>query len=70
MGTKHLYLNGKSMAHYLLLWSPFSRLLLLTTPYFIHTLTIRLLLALPYQGKDIVIRFMIEYSSLMDFGPN
>jgi hypothetical protein len=26
------------------------------------------LLALPYQGKDIVFRFIIEYSSLMDFG--
>jgi hypothetical protein len=22
-----------------------------------------------YQGKDIVFRFIIEYSSLMDFGP-
>jgi hypothetical protein len=22
-----------------------------------------------YQGKDIVLRFIIEYSSLMDFGP-
>jgi hypothetical protein len=22
-----------------------------------------------YQGKDIVYRFIIEYSSLMDFGP-
>jgi hypothetical protein len=22
-----------------------------------------------YQGKDIVFRFNIEYSSLMDFGP-
>jgi hypothetical protein len=28
------------------------------------------LLALPYQGKDIVFRFIIEYSSLRDFyGP-
>jgi hypothetical protein len=26
-------------------------------------------LALPYQGTDIVFRFIIEYSSLMDFGP-
>jgi hypothetical protein len=29
-------------------------------------------LALPtkaYQGKDIVLRFIIEYSSLRDFGP-
>jgi hypothetical protein len=24
---------------------------------------------LAYQGKDIVFRFIIEYSSLMDFGP-
>jgi hypothetical protein len=27
------------------------------------------LLALPYQGTDVVFRFIIEYSSLMDFGP-
>jgi hypothetical protein len=28
------------------------------------------LLALPtYQGKDIVFRFILEYSSLRDFGP-
>jgi hypothetical protein len=27
------------------------------------------LLALPTQGKDIVFRFVIEYSSLRDFGP-
>jgi hypothetical protein len=26
------------------------------------------LFGLPYQGKDIVFRFIIEYSSLMDFG--
>jgi hypothetical protein len=26
------------------------------------------LLAFAYQGKDIVFRFIIEYSSLMDFG--
>jgi hypothetical protein len=26
-------------------------------------------LALPYHGKDIVFRFIIEYSSLRDFGP-
>jgi hypothetical protein len=26
-------------------------------------------LAYYYQGKDIVFRFIIEYSSLMDFGP-
>ncbi len=24
---------------------------------------------LAYQGKDVVFRFIIEYSSLMDFGP-
>jgi hypothetical protein len=24
---------------------------------------------LAYRGKDIVFRFIIEYSSLMDFGP-
>jgi len=24
---------------------------------------------LAYQGKDIVFRFIIEYSNLMDFGP-
>jgi hypothetical protein len=28
-----------------------------------------ILLALPTQGKDIVFRFIIEYSSLRDFGP-
>jgi hypothetical protein len=28
-----------------------------------------LLLALALVGKDIVFRFIIEYSSLMDFGP-
>jgi hypothetical protein len=27
------------------------------------------LLALHTKGKDIVFRFIIEYSSLMDFGP-
>jgi hypothetical protein len=26
-------------------------------------------IGLAYQGKDIVFRFVIEYSSLMDFGP-
>jgi hypothetical protein len=26
-------------------------------------------LAFAYQGKDIVFRFIIEYSSLRDFGP-
>jgi len=28
-----------------------------------------LFVGLAYQGKDIVFRFIIEYSSLMDFGP-
>jgi hypothetical protein len=28
-----------------------------------------LFVGLVYQGKDIVFRFIIEYSSLMDFGP-
>jgi hypothetical protein len=28
-----------------------------------------LFVGLGYQGKDIVFRFIIEYSSLMDFGP-
>jgi hypothetical protein len=26
-------------------------------------------IGLPYQGKDIVFRFIIEYTSLTDFGP-
>jgi len=26
-------------------------------------------ICLAYQGKDIVFRFIIEYSSLRDFGP-
>jgi hypothetical protein len=29
----------------------------------------RLFVALAYQGKDIVFRFIIEYSSFKDFGP-
>jgi hypothetical protein len=28
-----------------------------------------LFVGLVYQGKDIVFRFIIEYSSLRDFGP-
>jgi len=28
-----------------------------------------LFVGLGYQGKDIVFRFVIEHSSLMDFGP-
>jgi hypothetical protein len=30
---------------------------------------VAILIGLAYQGKDIVFRFIIEYSSLMDFGP-
>ncbi len=33
------------------------------------TLTWTMFVGLAYQGKDIVIRFIIEYSSLRDFGP-
>jgi hypothetical protein len=33
---------------------------------FLHTYDFA---GLAYQGKDIVFRFIIEYSSLMDFGP-
>jgi hypothetical protein len=29
----------------------------------------KVFVALAYQGKDIVFRFIIEYSSLRDFGP-
>jgi hypothetical protein len=29
----------------------------------------RLFVGLAYQGKDLVFRFIIEYSSLRDFGP-
>jgi hypothetical protein len=29
----------------------------------------RVFVGLAYQGKDIVFRFIIEYSSLRDFGP-
>jgi hypothetical protein len=31
--------------------------------------TILLFIGLAYQGKDIVFRFIIEYTSLRDFGP-
>jgi hypothetical protein len=31
--------------------------------------SIMIFVGLAYQGKDIVFRFIIEYSSLMDFGP-
>ncbi len=36
-------------------------------PALLCTSSVSLLLA--YQGKDIVFRFIIEYSSLRDFGP-
>jgi hypothetical protein len=29
----------------------------------------KMFIELAYQGKDIVFRFIIEYSSLRDFGP-
>jgi hypothetical protein len=36
--------------------------------YAIHKL-MELFIGFAYQGKDIVLRFIIEYSSLRDFGP-
>ncbi len=37
---------------------------------FVGSMTLLTLLALPTkEGKDIVFRFIIEYSSLRDFGP-
>jgi hypothetical protein len=30
---------------------------------------LKMSIGLAYQGKDIVFRFIIEYSSLKDFGP-
>jgi hypothetical protein len=30
---------------------------------------VQFFVVLAYQGKDIVFRFIIEYSSLVDFGP-
>jgi hypothetical protein len=30
---------------------------------------LNLFVGLAYQGKEIVFRFIVEYSSLMDFGP-
>jgi hypothetical protein len=36
---------------------------LIVMVYFLH------IFGLAYQGKDIVIRFIIEYSSLRDFSP-
>jgi hypothetical protein len=32
-------------------------------------LTLSFVVGLAYQGKDIVLRFIIEYSSFRDFGP-
>jgi hypothetical protein len=32
-------------------------------------LVVKVFVGLAYQGKDIVFRFIIEYSNLMDFGP-
>jgi hypothetical protein len=40
-----------------------------THVYFDHMLFFSQFVRLAYQGKDIVFRFIIEYSSLMDFGP-
>jgi hypothetical protein len=34
-----------------------------------HLLETLLIVGLAYQCKDIVFRFIIEYGSLMDFGP-
>jgi hypothetical protein len=34
-----------------------------------EALLILLFISFAYQGKDIVFRFIIEYSSLRDFGP-
>jgi hypothetical protein len=32
-------------------------------------LVVKVFVGLAYQGKDIVFRFIIEYSNLMDVGP-
>jgi hypothetical protein len=37
-------------------------------PFKVHSIYLFIGLAY-YQGKDIVFRFIIEYSSLRDFGP-
>jgi hypothetical protein len=37
--------------------------------YFILSSLFGSFVGLAYQGKDLVFRFIIEYSSLMDFGP-
>jgi hypothetical protein len=34
-----------------------------------QTEKVKKFIGLGYQGKDIVLRFIIEYSSLRDFGP-
>jgi hypothetical protein len=41
----------------------------LDTPQIVVTNFVCLFVGLSYQGKDIVFRFAIEYSSLRDFGP-
>jgi hypothetical protein len=41
-----------------------------TLPHVEHILPFKtLFIGLTYEGKDIVFRFIIEYSSLRDFGP-
>jgi hypothetical protein len=37
--------------------------------FFFLVIYITLCVGIAYQGKDIVFRFIIEYSSLRDFGP-
>ncbi len=37
--------------------------------HFISITCLHLFVGLVYQGKDIVFRFIIEYSSVRDFGP-
>jgi hypothetical protein len=44
-----------------------------TTLFFVllvvRTIPFKKIVGLAYQGNDIVFRFIIEFSSLMDFGP-
>jgi hypothetical protein len=49
----------------------FPLLLLLLRPCLLPSLlpSTRLFVGLAYKGKDLVFRFIIEYSSLRDFGP-
>jgi hypothetical protein len=39
--------------------------------FIVHGCSLRqiIFIGFPYQGKDIVLRFIIEYPILMDFGP-